>query len=421
VILPHRSNHCLLPIYMPRLSSLQTRSLIAATVLLLILAAYLFYPRQPVNHYLTATVTHLDLEDSVLATGTIKALREVSVGAQVSGQIKSLKVKLGQSVHKGDLLAEIDPRTQENSLEDAQASVSSYQSQLKSKLAALLKARQDFSRQQQMLGQQATSRESYDSAKAAMDGADADAQQLQAQLQQARISLKTAQLNLGYTRILAPIDGVVVALSVEEGQTVNASQSTPTIVKLAQLDTVTVKSEISEGDVVRVKSGMPVYFTILGEPDQRYQASLRSVDPAPQSYSDASDSSTSSTSTSSSSSSSSSSTAIYYYGLFDVPNPQHKLRINMTAQVTVVLSQVKAALAIPANALGVADKHGRYAVRVLQADGSVQMRQVSVGLNNNVHAQVLSGLRAGEQVVVGEASATATAGSSRNSPPPMGM
>lgn len=406
---------------MPRLSSLQTRSLIAAAVLLLILAVYLFYPRQPVNHYLSATVTHLDLEDSVLATGTIKALREVSVGAQVSGQIKSLKVKLGQSVRKGDLLAEIDPRTQENSLEDAQASVSSYQSQLKSKLAALLKARQDFARQQQMLGQQATSRESYDSAKAAMDGADADAQQLQAQLQQARISLKTAQLNLGYTRIVAPIDGVVVALSVEEGQTVNASQSTPTIVKLAQLDTVTVKSEISEGDVVRVKPGMPVYFTILGEPDQRYQASLRSVDPAPQSYSDASDSSTTSTSTSSSSSSSSSSTAIYYYGLFDVPNPQHKLRINMTAQVTVVLSQVKAALAIPANALGAADKHGRYAVRVLQADGSVQTRQVGIGLNNNVHAQVLRGLREGEQVVVGEASATATASSSRNGPPPMGM
>lgn len=404
---------------MPRLSSLQTRSLVAAAVLLLILLAYLLYPRQPVNHYLTATVTHLDLEDSVLGTGTIKALREVSVGAQVSGQIKSLKIKLGQSVRQGDLLAEIDPRTQENALEDAQASVSSYQSQLKSKLAALLKARQDFSRQQQMLGQQATSRESYDSAKAALDGADADAQQLQAQLQQARISLKTAQLNLGYTRIVAPIAGVVVALSVEEGQTVNASQSTPTIVKLAQLDTVTVKAEISEGDVIKVKPGLPVYFTILGEPDHRYQARLRAVDPAPQSYSDSSDSSSSSTSTSSSSSSSSS-TAIYYYGLFDVPNPQHKLRINMTAQVTVLLSQVKAALAIPANALGAVDKSGDYAVRVVQADGSVQIRQVRIGLNNNVQAQVLSGLREGEQVVVGEASATASA-SSRNSPPPMGM
>lgn len=404
---------------MPRLSSLQTRSLVAAAVLLFILLAYLLYPRQPVNHYLTATVTHLDLEDSVLATGTIKALREVSVGAQVSGQIKSLKIKLGQSVRQGDLLAEIDPRTQENALEDAQASVSSYQSQLKSKLAALLKARQDFSRQQQMLGQQATSRESYDSAKAALDGADADAQQLQAQLQQARISLKTAQLNLGYTRIVAPIAGVVVALSVEEGQTVNASQSTPTIVKLAQLDTVTVKAEISEGDVIKVQPGLPVYFTILGEPDHRYQARLRAVDPAPQSYSDSSDSSSSSTSTSSSSSSSSS-TAIYYYGLFDVPNPQHKLRINMTAQVTVLLSQVKAALAIPANALGAVDKSGHYAVRVVQADGSVQIRQVRIGLNNNVQAQVLSGLREGEQVVVGEASATASA-SSRNSPPPMGM
>lgn len=405
---------------MPRFIALHRRSLLVLTGLLLAAAAYLLYPRPPVNHYLTAAVSPMNLEDTVLATGTIKALREVSVGAQVSGQVKSLKVVLGQSVKKGDVLAEIDPRTQENALEDAQASVSSYQSQLKSKQAALLKAQQDFARQQQMLGQQATSQESYDSAKAARDGAAADAQQLQAQLQQARISLKTAQLNLGYTRILAPIDGVVVALPVEEGQTVNASQSTPTMVKLAQLDTVTVKAEISEGDVIKVKPGLPVYFTILGEPDRRYQASLRAIDPAPQSYSDSSDSTSSSTSTSSSSSSSSS-TAIYYYGLFDVPNPQHKLRINMTAQVAVVLSQARGVLAIPANALGVRGKDGRYPVRVLQADGSVQPRQVSIGLNNNVHAQVLSGLRAGEQVIVGEASATASTSSGHNGPPPMGM
>lgn len=404
---------------MPRFSLFRTRSLIVAGVLLVVLAVYLFYPRPPENHYLTATASTMDLEDTVLATGTIKALREVSVGAQVSGQIKSLKVVLGQRVRQGELLAEIDPRTQENALEDAQASVSSYQSQLESKQAALLKARQDFARQQQMLGQQATSQESYDSAKAALDGAAADVRQLQAQLQQARISLSTAQLNLGYTRILAPIDGVVVALPVEEGQTVNASQSTPTIVKLAQLDTVTVKAEISEGDVIKVKPGLPVYFTILGEPDRRYQATLRAIDPAPQSYSDSSDSTTTST-TSTSTSSSSSSTAIYYYGLFDVPNPQHKLRINMTAQVTVVLKQVQSALAIPANALGVMGKDGRYAVRVLQADGTPQPRQVTIGLNNNVHAQVLSGLRAGERVVVGEAGASGKS-SDHNGPPPMGM
>jgi macrolide-specific efflux system membrane fusion protein len=161
--------------------------------------------------------------------------------------------------------------------------------------------------------------------------------------------------------------------------------------------------------VVRVKPGLPVYFTILGEPDRRYQARLRSIDPAPQSYSDSSDSTSTSSTSTSSSSSSSSSTAIYYYGLFDVPNPGHKLRINMTAQVSVVLSQAQGVLAIPANALGVRGKDGRYAVRVLQPDGSVQPRAVKIGLNNNVHAQVLSGLRAGEQVIVGEASATPAA------------
>jgi multidrug efflux pump subunit AcrA (membrane-fusion protein) len=113
---------------MPRFIALHRRSLLIVIGLLLAVAASAV-PRPPVNHYLTATVSRMNLEDTVLATGTIKALREVSVGAQVSGQVKSLKVALGQSVKKGD---KIDPRTQENSLEDAQASVSSYQSQLKS-------------------------------------------------------------------------------------------------------------------------------------------------------------------------------------------------------------------------------------------------------------------------------------------------
>jgi len=380
-------------------------------VLLTAILIGMFYPRTPEHHYLTATASRMDLEDSVLATGTINAFKQVSVGAQVSGQIRSLKVSLGQRVQQGDLLAEIDPRTQQNALEDAQAAVDSYQAQLRSRQAALLKARQDWQRQQQMLAGQATSQENYDSALAAKDSAAADVTQLQAQLRQARISLKTASLNLGYTRILAPIAGVVVALPVDEGQTVNANQSTPTIVKLAELDKVTVKAEISEGDVVKVHAGLPVYFTILGEPDHRYYGRLRAVDPGPQSYSDADNSTTSS----------STSTAIYYYGLFDVDNPQHKLRINMTAQVSVLLHQVANALTIPANALGPTLPDGRYAVRVLLPDGQVQTRQLKIGLNNNIRAQVLSGLHEGEQVIVGEASASPDKGNSHNGPPPMGM
>ncbi len=401
------------------LASLRVRAVLITILLLGAASVYHFMPTRQENHYLTATAGLGDLEDSVLATGTVKAFRQVSVGAQVSGQIKSLKVSLGQSVRKGDVLAEIDPRTQQNTLEDAQASVNSYQAQLDAKNAALTKARQDLVRQQALLGIQATSKESFDSARAAQDQAVAEVRQLQAQLRQARVSLQTASLNLGYTRIEAPIDGVVVALPVEEGQTVNATQSAPTIVKLAQLDTMTIKAEISEGDVVRVKPGLPVSFTILGEPDKRYDAVLRAVDPGPQSYSDADDS-TSSTSTGSSSSSTS--TAIYYYGLFDVPNPAHKLRINMTAQVSIALQRVRQALTVPASALGRKLAEGRYSVQVLDKNGRALPREVRVGLNNGVSAQILSGLSAGETVVIGQASAAKTSSDSgHNGPPPIGM
>ena len=123
------------------------------------------------------------------------------------------------------------------------------------------------------------------------------------------------------------MDGTVVSLEVEVGQTVNASSSSPTIVKLANLDNMVVKAEISEADVPRVVPGQKVYFTILGDPNTRIDATLRAVEPAPDSIS------------SDSTASSSSSTAIYYNGLFDVANPDHKLRISMTAQVTIVLDQ----------------------------------------------------------------------------------
>ncbi|EEG10407.1 efflux RND transporter periplasmic adaptor subunit [Pseudogulbenkiania ferrooxidans] len=401
----------------------QRRALLAAAVLAAAGGAkLLLFPAPASPAYLTAPVTRADLEDSVLASGAVKALKQVSVGAQVSGEVKSLKVSLGQQVKKGELVAEIDPRSQQNTLLDAEAALASKQAQLRVKQAALTKADLDARRQTSMLAEEATARENVDSARASLATARAEVAQLQAEIEQARITLNTARLNLGYTKIVAPIDGVVVAVPVEEGQTVNASQSAPTIVKIAQLDTVTVKAEISEGDVTRVKPGLPVYFTILGAPDRRYRATLRAIDPGPQSLSDAADSSTSSSSSSSSSSnsSSSSSSAIYYYGLFDVPNPDHQLRISMTTQVSIVLAEARNVLTIPATALGERGQDGVYTVTVLDQDGRPSPRRVKIGLNNNVSAQVLSGLKQGERVVVGQASAS-TASSSERRGPPMGL
>ena len=373
-----------------------------AIYLLIILAlAWLiklyFFPSKPNNTFITAPVTRTDIEQTVLATGTVKAFKQVDVGAQVSGQIQTIKVQLGQTVRKGEVLAIIDARTQKNTLQTAQA-------QLASNQASLEKAQADFTRQQTMFNAGAASKENFDAAKASLAAA-------RASVNQSKISVDNAKLTLGYTQVLAPIDGVVVSLAVEEGQTVNANQSTPTLLTIAQLDKVTIRAEISEGDVTKVNIGMPAYFTILGESEHRYETALRAIDPGPTTLTD------NSTSTSSSSAS-----AIYYYGMLDVPNPDGKLRIAMTTQVSIVANSAKNALTIPSTALGKKDKDGKYLVKTLTKDNKTEEHWVEVGLNNNVNAEIKSGLSEGDQVVVSQSS-TASPAASKSSPrmPRMGM
>ncbi|KAG1083237.1 hypothetical protein G6F40_014834 [Rhizopus arrhizus] len=129
-----------------------------------------------------------------------------------------------------------------------------------------------------MLAADASSREAFETAEARLAVTRAEIASLDAQIAQAEIQVDTARVNLGYTRIVSPIDGMVGAVVTKEGQTVNSIQSAPTIIKVAQVDTMTIKAQISEADVTRVKAGLPVYFTIRGEPDQRYQAKLRAFD-----------------------------------------------------------------------------------------------------------------------------------------------
>ncbi|MCS4511415.1 efflux RND transporter periplasmic adaptor subunit [Xylophilus ampelinus] len=388
----------------------------AAVVFVAVAAAirHFYFSAPKPARFVTATATTMDLEDAVLATGTVQAFKQVSVGAQVSGQIKILHVKLGDTVKKGQPVAEIDSTTQQNNLRNAQAGLENVRAQLAAQQVALIQAELSYKRQKELLDADAGSRQDFEAAEATRNTTRANIGALQAQIRQASITAETAQVNLGYTKIASPIDGVVVALVAQQGQTVNANQTTPTIIKVAQLDTVTVKSQISEADVVKVQAGQPVYFTILGEPDRRYDAKLRTVEPAPDSIL------TDTTSSSSSGSTSTSTTAIYYNGLFDVPNPDGKLRISMTAQVSIVRAEAKGAVAIPSSALGRRERDGSYTVRVLDADGNAQPRKIKVGMNNNVNAQVTEGLVVGDKVVLGEAGAPGTgAGMPGGRRPPM--
>ncbi|MFJ3462194.1 efflux RND transporter periplasmic adaptor subunit [Achromobacter spanius] len=377
--------------------------LIAVILLLLVFGARAaFFSAPPPPTFAVAEVSRADLEDSVLASGTIDAIERVSVGAQATGQLKSLKVELGDRVKKGQLVAEIDDLTQQNELRNAEAALQTRRAERAAKVATLKQAELAFKRQRMMLAADASSREAYESAEATLAVTRAEIASLDAQIAQAEIQVDTARVNLGYTRIVSPIDGMVVAVVTKEGQTVNSIQSAPTIIKVAQVDTMTIKAQISEADVTRVKPGLPVYFTILGEPDERYRATLRAVEPAPDSIQkdDATSSLTSSTS-------SSTSAAVYYNGLFDVPNPDEKLRISMTAQVFIVLGEAKGAVVVPASALGKRGADGRYEVRVVKDGNKTETRQVRIGMNNNVQAQVLEGLEVGERVVSADSSPAA--------------
>lgn len=444
-----------------------------------------FKPKQDTPNYITATAKLGDVENNVMASGKVKALNTVDVGAQVSGEVTKLYVKVGDEVKKGDLIAQIDQVTQKNNLSNQQASLAQSRAGLQSakaeyasrqaslnsayadlarKQVALKQARVDFGRLESLLTIDAISRQEYDAAEVKVAAAEADVVAAQAAIDNAKAALITAQSNiardeaglqksqtdlntasenLGYTTIRAPMDGTVVSVTTEQGATVNANQSAPTIVTLADLSTVRINAQISEADVINVRAGMPVYFNTIGDPDQKYDAVLTAIEPAPETIS----------------TTSAADSAIYYVGYIEVPNPDKRFRIDMTAQVFVVINQAKNVLLIPSSALQnapsisgnksaaskqrsgskapgdrsksedstaghVAHQSGAQSgkkrfVRVLNTDGSVEDRAVTVGIDNRVDAQILSGLQVGDTVIIGEEGPSKEAGGKRRRPPSM--
>jgi membrane fusion protein, macrolide-specific efflux system len=347
--------------------------------------------------YLTEKVAVADLEKTVLGTGSLQPLEIVDVGAQATGQIQELKVELGDRVKRGQLIAVIDPQIQQNNLRNAEAALAVQQANRASLEASLAQNELTMKRQAQLVKTGASAQAALDQADAQVKVSKANVRASDAQIRQAEINVERAKVDLSRTRILAPIDGVVAAIQVREGQTVNAVQSAPTVVRLAKMDVMTVKAQISEADVINVRPGQKVYFTILGDPDKRYYGAIRNVEPAPE------QTGSSLGGGGSTSLGGGSNAAVYYNALFDVPNSDGRLKAAMTAQVNVVLAEAKGVLTMPAQALSAKDGQGRYKVKVLGADGKTTTeRLVTVGLNNNVRAQVLSGLKAGEQVVVGD-------------------
>jgi len=332
---------------------------------------------------------------TVSATGEVGAVQLVAVGAQVSGQIMKLHVEVGQEVTKGDMIAELDSVPQINQLETDRAQLQSYQAQLTAKKISLRMAESQYLRAKKLRTIDAASQEALENLEGSYALAKAEVAVLESQIRQAQLSVSTDEVNLGYTRITAPLDGVVVSVPVDEGQTVNAAQTTPTIVQIADLRRMEIKVEISEGDITAVRPGLPISYTILAEPDDVRQAVLTSIDPGLTTLTDGTYKSATSTA-----SSASSSEAVYYYGKALIDNSDGRLRIGMTTQTEIAVATADNAVLAPLMAVA-SGQGGKKIVRVLGRNGTAETREVTVGINDGIHVQVLSGLVAGEKVVTG--------------------
>ncbi|MGP2468287.1 efflux RND transporter periplasmic adaptor subunit [Yersinia sp. 2540 StPb PI] len=339
---------------------------------------------------LTETIGRGDIERNVMATGSLKPSLQVNVGAQVNGQLTKLYVKQGDRVTRGQLLAEIDPTLQQNELRKSEAELQSAQAQKQASQALLRQYLLEFRRQQTLATEGSGVKSALEKAQAQYDSQLAQLHVNEAQIVQSQMSLETAKANLGFTRIMAPIDGEVLGIVTKEGQTIVSSQTVPTILVLANVDTMTVHTRISETDILKVSVGQPLWFYVVADPERRYESRMDAIQEA---------SAESLREESSGTSNSQQPSAVYYNGIFSIANRERLLRTSMTAQVFIITAQAKNVLRVPLSALGSQQSDKRYQVQVIQGKQTV-VREVLLGLCNDQYAEVKEGLQPGDQVVL---------------------
>jgi membrane fusion protein, macrolide-specific efflux system len=393
-------------------------------IALLVAVAYGWSSMQakaPTPEYATALVSRGNIEDSVSALGSLQPRESLDVGTQVSGQLKTVHVAIGDTVDKGALVAEIDRIVFAAKVEAGEATSRTIDAQLEEKSAQYALLNRQYERNAALFKQNAVSQDALETSLAARRANTAQVATLKAQKEQTKAMLKVEQANLKYTKIYSPTSGTVVALVARQGQTLNASQQAPIILRIADLDTMTVVTQVSEADVVRLKPGVPVYFSTLGRPDRRWKSKVRQILPTPETINN----------------------VVLYHVLFDVENSDRELKTQMSAQVFFVLDKAKDTLLVPVAALkphkssasrkskketikstesvaamAVSDKaeldaptpdtsseeahKHAYSVRVLK-DGNLETREVAIGIMNRLSAQVLSGLVEGDEVVLEDA------------------
>ncbi|MCB9979102.1 MAG: efflux RND transporter periplasmic adaptor subunit [Rhodospirillales bacterium] len=343
-----------------------------------------------------------DIESVVTAQGTLEPKDYVDVGAQVSGLVKKLHVDIGDTVKIGDLIAEIDPDVYESRVRGGQARLKTLQAQKLEQQALIRQATQKLERSRTLVRDKVVSKETFEDAQTALDIAQVRLISLNAQIEEAQSTLEGDKTSLGYTKIYAPMEGTVVSQSTKEGQTINATQTAPVIVQVANLDVMTVRAQVAEADVIKLRPGMSLYFTTLGAGARRWEGKIRQILPSPEKIND----------------------VVLYNVLVDVGNADRSLMTGMTTQMFFVLGYVKGVPVIPVSALirrlpeSDTTEGSAWEVEVLEG-GKIQTRTVIIGISNRIQAAVLEGLSPGDKVVSGRDFSASGSGRLRRLPPGM--
>lgn len=340
-------------------------------------------PDSKTDAHITAPVTRSYIEETVTAQGKLEPKEYVDVGAQVSGQLHRVYVQIGDMVKKGQLMAEIDPKVYEAQVEVNEARLKSLNAQIQQQQVQLRLAKQVHARNEGLIKLNAVSKEVLETTKADVDASAATLASLKAQAEESVSSLKGAKANLSYTKIYAPISGTVTSQTTRQGQTINANQTAPNIMQVANLDIMTVRAQVAEADVPRLKAGMEVYFTTLGSTDTRWNGTVRQILPTPVTIND----------------------VVLYEALVDVENKDHALMTGMSTQMFFVIGKADNALVVPFAALRKplpdqnTDAGKAYSVEVKEKNGATN-KTIMVGMVTRTQAQIISGLNEGDVVLL---------------------
>ncbi len=338
-------------------------------------------PRE--DRFRPVAVTQDTIEEVITAQGKLEPKEYVDVGTQVSGQLKQIHVEIGDTVTKGRLLAEIDPRVYEARVEADQARLQSLQAQANEQKAQTILAKQNLKRNQNLIALNAVSQQVLQESEAEAAVAEARVGATFAQINEVESNLQGNRTNLEFTKIHAPMAGTVTTMPAREGQTLNANQTAPLILQIANLDLMTVRAQVAEADVTRLKENMPAHFTTLGDAEHRWEGTVRQILPSPEVLND----------------------VVLYHVLIDVRNEGRQLMTGMSTQVFFSFGKAENVPVIPAEALSQRvpeqdnEKGKAYRVRVLTTSGPEE-RVIHAGLQTRTQAQVTAGLESGERILL---------------------